>query len=112
MLVKTFFARTEVAGFFVKEPSAKARGVVCRLPSRCRIGLGSGTLPLVKRMPSIALAVRESIPSPSVELVTTGGVSKQMKTKATVVLSVSGRTVASTMAAHQTTTPNLQGLPQ
>ena len=52
MLVKTSIACTEVVGFFAKEPLAKTRGAVGRLPSRCRVGLGSGTLPLVKRMHS------------------------------------------------------------
>ena len=100
--------------FFAKEPLAKARGAVCRLPSRCRIGLGSGTLPLVKQMHSNALAVRESISSPSVELVITGGVSKQVKTKTSIVLSVSGGAVAGKMAAPQTTTPNpsIEGMPK
>ena len=98
----------------INDLSAKTRSAVYRLPSQCRIGLGSGTLPLVKPMHSIALAVRESIPSQSVALVTTGGVSKQMKTKTSVILSVSGGTVAGKMAAHQTTTPNpsIEGMPK
>jgi hypothetical protein len=52
--------------------------------------------------------------SPSVELVRTGGVSKQMKTKTPTCISVSGRAVAGKVAANQTTTPNpsIEGMPK
>jgi hypothetical protein len=48
MLVKTALDRTEAVSVFVKEPLAKTPSAVCRATNRCRIGLYSGTLPLVK----------------------------------------------------------------
>jgi hypothetical protein len=48
MLVKTALDRTGLVDAFVKEPLAKTRSAACRAPNRCRIGLYSGTLPLVK----------------------------------------------------------------
>jgi hypothetical protein len=59
MLVKVSHARAELLAVFVSESLAKAGGAMCRLPMWCRIGIGSGTLPLVKRVHCIALACRE-----------------------------------------------------
>jgi hypothetical protein len=77
-----------------------------------RTGLRSGTLALVKSMLHRTSGV--SIPSPSVELVITGGVSKQMSKQVSARKSGSGGTVVSKMVAAQTSTPNpsIEGMPK
>ena len=79
---------------------------------RCRIGLCPGTLPLVKSLLHRTSGV--SIRSPSVELVRTSSVSKQMRKQVSTCKSGSGDTGVGKMAAHQTTTPNpsIEGMPK
>jgi hypothetical protein len=80
--------------------------------SRSCTGLCSGTLPLVKSMLHRTSGV--SIPSPSVELVRTDGVSKQIRKQVSACKSGFGGTFASKMVAAQTSTPNpsIEGMPK
>jgi hypothetical protein len=81
-------------------------------PKSLSYGRCLGTLPPVKSMPCSEPI--ESFRPPSVELVRTGGVSKQMKTKVATCISALGRKIAGKMAANQTTTPNpsIEGMPK
>ena len=106
MLAKASLSRAEVSMVAIHDPPAKTRSTVCRFPGRCRIGLGSGTLPLVKQMRSIALACQEPIFLPiggagenrwRIEASEDKGLSRPFRF---------WRRGSRQMAAHQTTTPN------
>ena len=102
MLESLSLARNPALVICAKGPVAKERKAISPLPSRCRIGLWFGTLPLVNSQSAAALTRRGLLPSSLVAPVNASGESKQMRATIPPIRSVPVGSETSTMAAAHT----------